>query len=435
MADEPGRNRPNHFAAARTLIELGRHDEAEQELRRGIAEDPGNGVAYAVLAHCLIRRKALDEALDACNRGAQLSPEAAAVWGVRAQVLSRLKRHKEALADADRSLALDASAPEAFLIRARVNLHAGMRDGALEDVERALAIDPAHEDAHALRAQLLTLMGRSQEAGQASSALLGTAPTSSQAHTVAGWQHLHAGRRPEAMERFREALRLSPLNTSARTGLMETLRAGNPLYAVVQKLLLWHVRAMTARRARFALPAIAAVFGVARAWPASRPFLLPLIIAGVALFLMTVVLARPLANCVLASSPEDRHLLTPDERHEARLVLAVLASAVGLAAVWVATSDPVWAYAAVSTSLISLVVAEVYRSEGRRRRILATAGVAALVSMTAGLVLVLLGVGRPANGLPRGMSAVMMFAPIVVAFGPRWAGTRSRPRIGLRGAR
>ena len=435
MAEEPGRNRPNHFAAASTLIELGRYEEAEQELRLGIAQDPTNGVAWAVLAHCLIRRKALDEALEACNHGARLSPEAAPVWGLRAQVLSRLGRHKEALADADRSIALDASAPEAFLIRARVRLAAGRRDEALDDVERALAIDPAHEDGLALRAHVLTLMGRSQEAGQATSALLGAAPTSSQSHTVAGWQHLHAGRRHEAMERFRAALQLSPLNVSARTGLMETLRAGNPLYAAVQQLLLWHVRVMTARRARFAAPAVVAVFAVARVWPASRPYVLPPIIAGVALFLLTFVLARPLANCVLASSPEDRHLLTPDERGEARLVLAALAAAVGLAAVWVATADPVWAYAAISTSLSSLVVAEVYHADGRRRRILAAAGVAALASMTAGLVLVLLGVGRPGNGLPRGMSAVMMFAPVVVAFGPRWAGTRGRPRFGLRGAR
>jgi Flp pilus assembly protein TadD len=417
VSPEP-RESDDPFAAAIALFEIGRLDRAEAELRRALAVDPEHPSAHGYLAICLVQRGALKEALSESDEALRLQPGRAAMWLVRSEVLRLLRRIDDALLAADEAIECDPTAAGGFLARARANLDKlGHAEEALVDVRQAIALEPNDDEAHRLQATILTNLGRSDEAAQAAATALSLDPGSADAHTVLGWQCLHAGRRDDAMSAFREALRIAPFKTSARAGLLQTMSAGNPLYAIVQRWLLWNARAIMSGRGRWLVPIFVLILAVARNGPATRPYLAPLLgVAGI--WIVGLLLVRPLSNAVLHSTEEGRRLLTEDECAECRLTIGAFAGALLCVVAWPATGDPTWAVVAASMLALSMFVQLVFREAGRGRRIRAVVGAASLVVMALGLVLVFAGAApRNGSGVPYGNVGMMLIAPIAVTLG------------------
>src|SRR5204863_1617655 len=136
--------------------------------------------------------------------------------------------------------------------------------------------------------------------------------------------------------------------------------AGNPIYALVQRWLLWNARAVMSGRGRWLVPILVLIPAVARSAPPSRPYLAP-ILGLVVVWVVGLLLVRPLSNAVLASSEEGRRLLTDDESTECRLTLGAFAAALLCVVAWPATGDPAWAVVAASMLALSLFVQLVFR--------------------------------------------------------------------------
>lgn len=263
------------------------------------------------------------------------------------------------------------------------------------------------------------------------------APNAAAGHTVLGWQRLRADARDQAITSFQEALRLDPSSMSARAGLLEAMRAGNPVYAVARRVLLWNTRLLMKLQARPLMGAIVVVQVIAINRPATRPVLVPLIVYE-GLWVISLMLVRPLANGVLRSSADGRRLLTRDESRESVAVTWAMIASVVLVASWPLMSRPPFAFAGVSVVLLATYIPHVFSAEGRQRTALAVAGAAALLAMTAGLVITLAGGPVNGDGLPRGAPALMMGAPIMLALYTRLFKNRARrapltlPRLGRR---
>lgn len=399
------------LAPARRLIGQGRADLAERELRGVVADDPGNGMAHALLAACLSDNGSATEALAESEEALRRLPSHPSVWRIRSVILRRAGRHQEALAAANEALRLAPGEAVGFIRRAEARSAGGDPKGALVDIDAALAIDPANARGHDLKARLLTVLGRSKEAEAAGREALRLAPEGAGAHAALGWQLLHAGDGARAQGEFREALRLDPLMDWARLGLVESLKARNPAYRLVLRLLLWMTRARAARRGSL----VGAVIGIQIAKvvaiddPTLRPYLAPLLIAYFLLLLATWT-ARPLFNATLRLSRDGRYLLTAVERRESALVVACLTSGVLLAAAWPVTDDPVFALAGASTAVLSILAGvAVTRRPGARGVAAAVLGVASVPLMVTGLVLVVS--GHAASALPSGLPAVLLAAP------------------------
>jgi tetratricopeptide (TPR) repeat protein len=402
------------LAAARRLISAGRTDLAQRELHSVLATDPDNGGAHTLLALCLTNGGAHAEALRESDEALRLIPENPFAWRVRNVVLLNLHRAADAEDAANRSIQLNPRHAGGFLARGQARLLGGRQSAALADFDTALSLDPEHAFAHDMRARVLTLLGRNDAAAAAAAEALRLAPESPTAHSARGWQLLHAGDRDDAQGEFREALRLDPQSNWARLGLIEALKARNPAYRLVLRLLLWIGRTRSARAGSL----VAGIVGIQIAKvaaitdPALRPVLAPLLIAYF-LILLTTWIARPLFNATLRLSPDGRHLLTGDERRESTLVLACIAGGTLLAAGWPVTGDTAFALAGASTGLLSVLVANATaRAAGRRRTLLWTLGAVSVPLMLAGLALALAGDGhRTGNALPRGLAAVLLIAP------------------------
>jgi tetratricopeptide (TPR) repeat protein len=316
------------------LMQMDRFDDAEKELRKDLAEDPENGMAHSLLGLCLSHRKRITEAHEAVEKAIGLEPENDFHFFAKAKVFMADQRYKEAETWLQKAIELD---PEDSAYHAQVAVCRMQRDdaqGALEFTTRAVELDPENEDAVDIHVIVLNKLGRKEEAKAILEGSLHRNPHNAYAHANQGWAELHGNNPKKAVVHFEEALRLEPNNEYARSGLVEALKSGNPIYRLFLMYLLWLGRLSPSVRWCIILGGYAAFRLVDRAcytWPESAFFLKPLMGLYIA-FAMLTWMADPFFNLLLFFHPKGRHALTEGEWRAslAASVLLFVAAAGGI---------------------------------------------------------------------------------------------------------
>ncbi|MFM2090032.1 MAG: hypothetical protein RLZZ127_521 [Planctomycetota bacterium] len=221
-----------HRARAEALMEQGRWDLALPELTKALAEDPEDGGIHLDLARCHYFRDHEAEALPALDQAQRLLPDDARVHLLRGLCLLALERRDEARAALEEARRLEPEWADVHAALAQWHLAGKAWQAALDSAERGLALDPEHSQCSNLRALALTRLGRADEAVSTAEAELNRDPDNGYTHAQRGWALVHQRRHKEAALAFREALRLEPGLEWARQGLIEALKARNPVYAV-----------------------------------------------------------------------------------------------------------------------------------------------------------------------------------------------------------
>lgn len=206
---------------AAELIDAGRHDLAERELRRHLAGEPENGAAHALLALALIGLGRGMEALAALREASRLDPDHPWTVQARVEVHVRMRHRVEGEVALGEALARFPNEPISHARMAGALLtHPGLGNGrasaALAAADTGLALDPNHAECMRLRAQALLMLGRKREAGEAAAEALRLAPGDAVSHVVHGQVQLAAGKTAKAKESFRAALRIRPTDRETR---------------------------------------------------------------------------------------------------------------------------------------------------------------------------------------------------------------------------
>ncbi|MBK7404299.1 MAG: tetratricopeptide repeat protein [Phycisphaerales bacterium] len=321
-----------NMSHAQLLLQQQRFDLAKGPLRQALGEDPDNALACAWLAWCHLREDDYGPATELAERAVSLDPEEAFLHFVLGSVYFDRDMPKEAMREAQEALRLDPSNADHW--RLLSGLHAGAKrwTESLGAAERGLALDGEHAGCAHMRVMALRGLGRKAEAMEASRGTLERDPDSPVAHANAGWTCLHRGEIRQAKTHFREALRLDPGLDWARAGMVEAIKATNPIYRVFLRYMLW--MATKSGKVQWAVIIVGWLgYQVARTALASnpqfKPFLLPLIVTYVAFVLLTWF-ATPLFNLMLLVHPFGRHAIRADQRLWASLFgLTLLISAAG----------------------------------------------------------------------------------------------------------
>ena len=255
----------------------------------------------------------------------------ARVWLVR-------RHFDKAEAAIRESLALEPHDADYHTMFGQIQLHHSRWNEALAAAEQALACDAEHIDALNLRAEALRRLGRADSATEQLDEALRLNPEDAWTHASMGWTALEQGDRAKAKRHFREALRLDPELEIARRGVLESLKAWNPVY----RLFLHYVFAMQRLSQRgqwFLIIGLWLFFnfvqGKAKSNPEWAPFLWPLVGLYIA-FCFLSVLAYPLANLSLRLHPFGRLALSRDERFWTNWTGLLLLGAVGGGVAWLA---------------------------------------------------------------------------------------------------
>ncbi len=332
-----------HLQRARVLIGQSRYDLAEQELRRALLDDPNHYEPHALLALCLSNgpRERLEEAEQAGRRAVHLAPDAPFVHANLAQVLAMGDRLKEARASADEAIRLDPNETWHHAVLATV-LYRGQRwQEAADAAMQGLRLDPEDQDCLNLRSAALTNMGRGAEAALAIEAALKQNPMNATAHANSGWTSLRERQYKPALEHFKEALRIDPEHEWAKEGLVEALKARNPIYRILLTYSFWMI-SMGDRARMFVLIGGYVLYrillAIADSQPEVAPFIRPLLYVYAAFVLLTWW-GNPLFESLLRLSPYGRYALTPRDRLASNWFLALLTTGLIALTLWLAADS------------------------------------------------------------------------------------------------
>jgi tetratricopeptide (TPR) repeat protein len=290
-----------HLDRARVLLDQGRYDLGERELRQALVVEPDDAHAQALLALCLSHLERYYEATAAAQEAIRLAPDLAFAHHVLASVLADRQRPDEAREVVEEAIRLEPWHPGHYSLLAGVLGQQGRWDDALAAAEQGLALDPEHLGCLNMRAMALVQRGRCDEAAATIAEALAQAPDNTFTHANEGWACLHRGNSKQALTHFREALRLDPTLDWARAGMVEALKARYPVYGLMLRYFLWMNRLDP--RVRWGV--------LLGGWFLAR-FLGPLIVVYW-IFAYLTWTADPLFNLLLRLHPDGRHALSREQ--------------------------------------------------------------------------------------------------------------------------
>jgi tetratricopeptide (TPR) repeat protein len=226
-----------HFARGQLLRTQHRTEDAIASFKAALGLDPNHMHSYVMLALCWLEKDdTAPQGLDAARRAVALEPEDAFARSVLALAMNANAKDgqtamiREALKQAEEAVGLDPDADLAHAVVAR--LHLRLRDFAKAEAaaRQALALDTENTMAAEVLSAALLLQRKSEDNKGLISYQLQRDADDDSAHTSAGWQALMEGKHKDANRHFLEALRLNPMNESARMGLVESYRARSFVY-------------------------------------------------------------------------------------------------------------------------------------------------------------------------------------------------------------
>ena len=210
------------------LGELGRLDEAEENLRRALELDPRHASALQNLASVLVRKQHHEQAVDAYRRLIEIDPRSAAAHSGMGIALYYLGRTDEALQSVDRALAIDPNFEEALINRKgmpQVKAHADagvvlMAQGKLDEAEKHLRYVLQSDPKYTIALQNLALLHlkrqQYEDARDLYQRIVEMNPDNAGAHSGMGIALYHLGKVEDAIARLDKALTLDPTLEDAR---------------------------------------------------------------------------------------------------------------------------------------------------------------------------------------------------------------------------
>lgn len=376
----------NDLTTAEHYIAVGRYDQAATRLRSALSQQPDNPAIHLFLALCAHRLDDQKQALEHIRMTLQHAPDAAAAHRLHGHILAALQRFDEAQQAAGEALRLEPDDAHTHALLAHLHLHRERWGDALVEANAGLAIDPEDTDCLNLRAAALTKLRRHEEAEQTIGRTLHKSPENPQAHANMGWQLLHRNQPKQAMQHFQEALRLQPDNDFAKAGLVEAIKARNPIYRVLLAYLLWMSTLSPAMRFGVLIGGYVlyrlAIEGLKTA-PQYALLLWPVIVIYLLFALLTWV-GVPAFNLLLLIHPYGRYALSRHQRIAAGVFGGLFAVTLGVFGAAAALWSALLFIIGMMTAGLTLITTSAFQHLGTSRFKMraAVAGALALLLLT-----------------------------------------------------
>jgi len=358
---------------AQLLIGQQRFELAIRELNQELQSNPDEPHVHALLAVCLRQLERNKEALDSARRAVQVGPDYAYGHYVLAGVYGEDDRLKEAEQAIREAIRLDPEDADYYTRLSSIHMQQRRWEEGLRAAERALELDPANAGGLNFRSMALNNLNRVDEAAAAIQGALAANPEDAMAHATKGWQEIRGGNLDAAMTHFREALRLDSSQAWAREGVVEALKARNPVYRAMLAYFLWTARLQPKVLWGFILGGFV-LSKILRDFAKSNPEWAPyiwLVLGPYFAFCLMTWIADPLFNLLLRSHPIGRIALTRRQTEAANwfggsLLLALLS----LSAWLVLKTDPPLILAIVSGFMVIPISSSLGTETRRARKIL-----------------------------------------------------------------
>jgi len=318
----------NRLSKVGILIQQKKFAEAERILKDLLAEDSNDIQYLTLLAEVNLQQDKFDIARTIIDSAIGLSPDSPHLYYIKSRIAIHQDNYEEAEENIKRSIELDPYDADYFAMLANFKLSRKKYEEALEIANEALEIDAENILALNTRSTSLLKLNRKEESFETIEGALREDPNNAYTHANFGWGLLEKGDHKKALQHFRESLKSNPNFEFAQAGMLEALKASNPLYRLFLKYSFW-MSNLTSRYQWGVIIGFYVGFRVLRAIASSseslRPYLTPLIIA-LALIAFSTWVMKPISNLFLRFNPYGQLLLKKSEKISSNFVAGSLAT-------------------------------------------------------------------------------------------------------------
>jgi tetratricopeptide (TPR) repeat protein len=203
---------------ARTYLALAyferqRYAEARDQCQEILARAPEDFDGTLLLGKSLLRLGRNDEALEALKRAAAIDAESVEPWVEIAQLHLASKSRSEADAALVKATAIDQNAPSVLLLQGKIAMMSGSAQYAEKLFRAAIEAAPAEEDPRVQLGNLFLTQRRLEEAEDLYRESLALRPEAAALHLGLGHARALSGKLDQAIPIFEKALELSPDST------------------------------------------------------------------------------------------------------------------------------------------------------------------------------------------------------------------------------
>ena len=330
------------------LIQQKKYEAAEQILRQLLSQDATNIHYLSLLAEVNLQQDRLDKAESIIEDAIGLSPDTPHLYYIKSRIDIQKDQYDDAENSIRQSIELDPYTADYFAWLANIKLARKQYEESLNLANQALEIDPEDLLALNVRSTVLLKLNRKEESYETIEGALRNDPNNAYTHANYGWGLLEKGDHKKALKHFKEALKNDPNFEYAQRGMIEALKATNPIYRLFLKYSFW-MGNMTAKYQWGFL--LGLYFGtqalnrLADANESLRPFLAPVILL-LTIFAFSTWVIKPISNLFLRFNAYGKFLLDKKEKLSSNFVaVALLLFLTGLLA-YIFSSDQRYIYLA-----------------------------------------------------------------------------------------
>jgi len=323
----------NRLSKVDILIQQNRFDEAEKILTVLLSEEPNNIYYLSVLAEVHLQKDNLDISNRIINNAIGLSPDTPHLFYIKARIAIEQDRYDDAEKNIEQAIALDPYDADYFGLFANIKIIRKQFDTALDLANKALEIDAENLLGLNTRSTALIKLGKSEASFETIEGALREDPNNAYTHANYGWGLLENGNHKKAMEHFKESLKNDPNFDYAQAGMLEALKASNPIYRLFLKYTFW----MSNLTSKYQWGVIIGFYigfrvlkTIAKNNESLQPYLIPLLIA-LAIFAFSTWIIEPISNLFLRFNAYGKLLLTKQEKMSSNFVSAsIVISIIGI---------------------------------------------------------------------------------------------------------
>ena len=332
----------NRLSKVEVLIDQKRFAEAEKILSDLLHEDPNNISFLSLLAETNLQQDKFDRANSVIDNAIGLSPDTPHLFYTKSRIAIQQDKLNEAEAQIKQAIELDAYDADYFALLASVKLARKQFDDALAIANRSLEIDAENILALNTRSTALNKLNRSEESFATIEGALREDPNNAYTHANYGWGLLEKGNHKKALEHFKVSLSNDPTFEYGQAGMLEALKATNPVYRLFLKYSFW-MSNMTAKYQWGVIIGFYVFFrllkGLARHNETLQPYLIPLVVA-LALIAFSTWIIAPISNLFLRFNKYGQLLLDKKEKTSSNFVAISLGVFLVGILLYFATSEP-----------------------------------------------------------------------------------------------
>jgi tetratricopeptide (TPR) repeat protein len=323
------------------LIQQKQFPEAERILSDLLTEDSNNIHFLSLLAEVNLQQDKFDNANNIIENAIGLSPDAAYLFYIKSRIAIQQDKLIEAERNINQAIELDSYDADYFALLANIKLGRKQFEEALETANNALEIDAENLSALNTRSTALNKLNRSEESFETIEGALREDPNNAYTHANYGWGLLEKGDHKKALVHFKEALTNDPTFKYAQSGLLEALKATNPVYRIFLKYSFF----MSNLTAKYQWGIIIGFYfgfkalrAIAKNNESLQPYLIPLIVALGVIAFSTWIIA-PISNLFLRFNKYGQLLLDKKEKMSSNFVAISLGIFIAGLLLYFALSD------------------------------------------------------------------------------------------------